>query len=57
MKNYPEDGCIAVFFKCNVCKDEHGNNLESDFTYKPDLEDKFKARDIKFIRRPKGEDV
>ena len=56
VKNYPAGGRVAVFFKCNTCKDEHGNDLESDFTYKPDLEDKFKVRDIKFICRPKGDE-
>ena len=29
VKNYPEDGVIAVFFTCEVCGEE------SDFTYIP----------------------
>ena len=45
VKNYPEDGCVAVFFTCEDCKEE------SDFTYKPHLEDNFKVRDIKMVPR------
>ena len=29
VKNYPEDGVVAVFFKCESCGEE------SDFTYVP----------------------
>ncbi len=29
VKNYPDDGAVAVFFTCDVCKEE------SSFTYKP----------------------
>ncbi|KKR01650.1 MAG: hypothetical protein UT24_C0003G0057 [Candidatus Woesebacteria bacterium GW2011_GWB1_39_12] len=56
VKNYPEDGRVSVFFKCNSCRDEGGADLESDFTYKPDLKDEFKVRDIKYIPRPKEDD-
>ena len=29
VKNYPDDGVVAVFFSCEHC------NEESDFTYRP----------------------
>jgi hypothetical protein len=35
VKNYPDDGLVAVFFKCENCKDENGEPLESMFYYKP----------------------
>jgi RNase P subunit RPR2 len=50
VKNYPEDGGIAVFFTCEDCKEE------SEFTYKPDMSDPALVRDIKILRRSKVED-
>ena len=35
VKNYPDDGLVAVFFKCENCKDDAGDSLESRFNYQP----------------------